>query len=244
MGTFFKFLYWFQGIFHLYSVVQYLDCKPWLVIMKTSVLAWWLTWLAGDWLQWQAHLGVRGDCEGLGAWVESRDHHVGHVHLLGQGMTNTPYINVIFIYFINVKLRFLNCSVRCIIPCQCCCCCWLWYDVMCGDLWRSWEEADLDLLLEQVDLVLLLDQLLLLFGDLRRKTSSFSTQVCTRSVGDHDPSCIQQLSLEQLPNSIHCGVCRFLSCVEIALLYKTFYLLIHRFSHTEKKNIKHTEDFL
>lgn len=44
----------------------------------------WLTWFAGDWLQWQGHLGVRGDLEGLSVGVESRDHHVGHVHLLGQ----------------------------------------------------------------------------------------------------------------------------------------------------------------
>lgn len=40
------------------------------------------TWFARDWLQWQRHLWFRGYWEGLSVGVESRDHHVGHVHLL------------------------------------------------------------------------------------------------------------------------------------------------------------------
>lgn len=46
-----------------------------------------LTRLAGDGLQRQGHLGFRGHGQGLGVRVEGRDHHVGHVHLLGPRRT-------------------------------------------------------------------------------------------------------------------------------------------------------------
>lgn len=46
-----------------------------------------LTRLAGDWLQRQGHLRFRGHRKRLGVRVEGRDHHVGHVHLLGPWRT-------------------------------------------------------------------------------------------------------------------------------------------------------------
>lgn len=56
---------------------------------QTSFTSWVirLTRLAGDGLQRQGHLGFRGHGQGLGVRVEGRDHHVGHVHLLGPRRT-------------------------------------------------------------------------------------------------------------------------------------------------------------
>lgn len=45
------------------------------------------TWFAGDGLQGQRHLRLRGYWEGLCVGVEGRDHHVGHVHLLRRHRT-------------------------------------------------------------------------------------------------------------------------------------------------------------
>lgn len=98
--------------------------------------------------------------------MESRDHHVGHVHLLGQGRTSTPYINGLasflcsesFFSFVIIVVICVRAAVAVVRRGR--------VEVLRG--------ADLDLLLEQVDLVLLLDQLLLLLGDLRHKTRTFS----------------------------------------------------------------------
>ena len=73
-------------------------------VPATSQLASGLTWLARDRLQRQSHLGVGGDREGLGVGMESRDHHVGHVHLLGRGRTNAPYIQALASFFLTHRL--------------------------------------------------------------------------------------------------------------------------------------------
>lgn len=99
----------------------------------------------------------RGHGQRLGVGVEGRDHHVGHVHLLGPLGTKHTSASRLLPQFARLGSK-LHKKIHIDLKKS---------DERLEEVRNVCKGAYLDLLLEQVDLVLLLYQLLLLLGNLR-----------------------------------------------------------------------------